>query len=198
MVRLTAAASAALFSVVGVSYAAATPVAGNPSCSQGTCLVTEENTTFSMQGGDELRVTGSINTGFEPTVNVNPFGFLNFSVSASGTGDEAELMRILVTVEGDTFEFEAPLNSNSPGGGGTDAGAINFEEFATSSAFSIAFQLIDGEGDEVEDVTASFSLDIKAEGDNPQIGEVPIPPAGLLLFSAVGGMAIARRRKKNA
>ncbi|MEE4210793.1 MAG: VPLPA-CTERM sorting domain-containing protein [Parvularcula sp.] len=198
MVRLLAAASVAALSVFGISHAAVQVVDGTPSCSQGTCLVTDENTTFGMSGGDELRVTGSINNDFEPVININPLGELFFSVSASGTGDDAELMRILVTVAGETFSFDAPLSSNAPGGGGVDAGAINFEEFVTASTFSVAFALIDGDGEEIEDVTASFSLNIQAFNENPNVDEVPIPPAGLLLLTAVGGMTVARRRKKTA
>lgn len=136
---------------------------------------------------------------FEFEIDVIATEPLDILVEVSATGFLADLDNITTGI-GDVFEtvdsvdgsdFEGlnivPRGTNSARG----AAFYLFENFTSSEAFSI-FVL----GDGTFSADTPFTVSIFATASDDIVGEVPVPAAGLLLATAMGGFAVARRKKK--
>jgi hypothetical protein len=118
-----------------------------------------------------------------------------FDVTFSSDGDRNVLERIRVAIgtASDSFsDFENMTFMPEI----TDIGtfSVMFDEFTgLQEDFSVFVQILNG-----PEVNQSFSLNIFAKSSVPVGSEIPVPGAGILLATAVGGFAMARRRRNAA
>ncbi|NNU16586.1 PEP-CTERM sorting domain-containing protein [Parvularcula sp. ZS-1/3] len=120
-------------------------------------------------------------------------------ISASGDLDNLENIRVGLGIGDDvedndgTFEDATesltvvPRDMGDPQRG---SAFFLFEDFTTEEAFSVYVA-----GAEEFDGPTPFTVSIFAEGSNPDLNEIPVPGAALLLGTALAGFGIARRRK---
>ncbi|MCQ8184530.1 PEP-CTERM sorting domain-containing protein [Parvularcula maris] len=112
-------------------------------------------------------------------------GALNFDVSFSATAASGLLEVLLVSANGTSSALDIEE------GGSVDSGTINFDDFNTADAFSVIVTAGAFTG------TIPFTLTVVA-GESTADQVVPVPGAGILLATAIGGFAAARRRRNAA
>ncbi len=116
------------------------------------------------------------------------FSINGFSLTASGTSSGTD-------IENTTYEITDPLDEESTFGfilttGTSSFGAAGVEgvtEFSAGDTFSVLFNTAP---DALNPI--SYTVSFLTEAPAP----VPVPAAGLLLLTALGGTAAMRRRKK--
>jgi hypothetical protein len=109
-------------------------------------------------------------------------GALNFDVSFAATAADGLLEFLLVDANGTASALEIE------DGGAVDSGFINFADFNTADAFSVIVTAGAFTG------SIPFNLTVVA-GESTADQVVPVPGAGILLATAIGGFAAARRRR---
>jgi hypothetical protein len=122
----------------------------------------------------------------------------SYAFSFSSDGLETVLDRIRVGVGSSTDSFDM-FTGDDFGFDFEEGETVGFFDFGTIEGFfgtfeedfSVFVQLLDG-----PEVQQAFDLNIFASSTFPVDGEVPIPGAGILLATSLGGLAMARRRRK--
>jgi hypothetical protein len=108
-----------------------------------------------------------------------------FDISVSATDTESELQVIIVSKDD-----EDPLVANLTPGQVVSGAVWNFDSFTTSENFSIFIN-----GDDLDDLT-SYSINIRARVPGDNVAPIPVPAAGLMMMTALGGFGLARRKRK--
>lgn len=153
----------------GPNVADISPLAGQ---NDGFGIVDDESTT-----GDFLQ---TITVSFDREVTITTAYFLD--VFLSGSGADGETARLNVGAAADVNDFDAEVAGNELSGDG----------FATITGMFTGSSFTFFAGPGVDDGSADISL------AGLEIAPIPLPAGMLLLGTALGGLGIARRRKKSA
>lgn len=134
----------------------------------------------------EVSAGGGGNFAVEFSTAVSAFGFYGIDIGDFGGQLELEL------AGGETQTVTVPTTEGS--GGSTDGSVFYFGLIQTDPAdafTSVSFLTTTGGGD-------VFAFDDLTIGDQGQVelNPVPLPAAGWMLIAALGGLGIAKRRKK--
>ena len=132
-------------------------------------------------GGEPTLASGSsVSFGFEALEDLRVLNFV--SITGNGTNSGNDLTKVSYGINGvmETFTYT--------GTSATAAAAVQLPGFKllAGDTFTIDFEYAQG-GARTVDVDYSFVT-----------APVPVPAAGLMLLSGLGGLAIARRRARTA
>lgn len=149
----------------------------------------------------QLDVSGTVNLGgstFSPTGNVD---FVGSGIALIATNDFASYVNAGDTATVIDIDFSTPGVIWSVGG--FTFTATSFSGYSNTSPFAFtAVGQITGNGFSATDGILTFSAQGNGSFVNVSFSSttatVPVPAAGLLLLTAVGGLGVARRRKKAA